>query len=64
LLAHARSAHDLAAARYKLGASTITELSQAQLNLTTAEITQATARCDYLIQRVSLDFQTGQWRQF
>jgi outer membrane protein len=62
LLAHARSAHDLAAARYKLGASTITELSQAQLNLTTAEITQATARCDYLIQRVSLDFQTGQWR--
>ena len=59
LLEHSRSAHDLAAARYKLGASSITELSQAQLNLTTAEIAQATARYEYLLQRAALDYQGG-----
>jgi len=59
LLDHARSAHDLAVARYKLGASSITELNQAQLNLTAAEIAQATARYEYLLQRAALEFQTG-----
>jgi outer membrane protein len=59
LLEHARIAQDLATARYQLGASSITELSQAQLNLTAAEIAQATARYEYLLQRAALEFQTG-----
>jgi len=59
LLEHSRIAHDLAAARYKLGASSITELSQAQLNLTTAEIAQAAARYDYLLLREALAYQAG-----
>jgi outer membrane protein len=59
LLDHARSAHDLAAARYKLGSSSITELNQAQLNLTAAEITQTSARYEYLIQWAAVEFQTG-----
>lgn len=59
LLAHARTSHDLAAARYKLGASSITELSQAQLNLTSAEINEASAKYDYLLQRAVLDFHRG-----
>jgi outer membrane protein len=59
LLAHARTANDLATARYKLGASSITELNQAQLNLTTAEIAEATAKYDYLLQRAVMDFQRG-----
>ena len=46
-------------ARYKLGASSITELNQAQLNLTTAEIAEATAKYDYLVQRAVMDFQRG-----
>jgi len=56
---HARIAQDLAAARYKLGASSITELSQAQLNFTAADIAESTARYEYLIQRAVLEFQTG-----
>jgi outer membrane protein len=59
LLAHARTANDLATARYKLGAISITELNQAQLNLTTAEIAEATAKYDYLLQRAVMDFQRG-----
>lgn len=59
LLAYARTANNLAAIRYKLGASNITELSQAQLNLTTAEIAEATAKYEYLLQRAVLKFQTG-----
>ncbi|PAW86957.1 MAG: transporter [Pedosphaera sp. Tous-C6FEB] len=59
LLTHARTANDLAVARYKLGASSITELNQAQLNLTTAEIAEATARYEYLVFRAALDFQRG-----
>ena len=59
LLTHARTANDLAVARYKLGASSITELNQAQLNLTTAEIAEATARYEYLVLRAALDFQRG-----
>lgn len=59
LLSHARTSYDLATARYKLGASSITELSQAQLNLTTAEISEAAAKYDYLLQRTVLDFHAG-----
>jgi len=59
LLTHARTANELAAARYKLGASSITELNQAQLNLTAAEIAEAGARYDYFLQRAVLDYQRG-----
>lgn len=59
LLTHARTAHDLASARYKLGVSNVAELSQAQLNLTSAEIAEATAKYDYLLQRAVLDYQRG-----
>ena len=46
-------------ARYKIGASSIVELSQAQLNKTAAEIAQANARYDLLFKRAVLDYQTG-----
>ena len=59
LLEHARTAFTLAQARYQLGASSIVELSQAQLNRTAAEIADATAKYDYLLQRAVLDFQRG-----
>lgn len=59
LLEHSRIAHDLAAARYKLGASSITELSQAQLNFTAAEIAQAAAKYEYLLLREALAYQAG-----
>lgn len=59
LLTHARTAHDLAAARYKLGVSNVAELSQAQLNLTSAEIAEASAKYNYLLQRAVLDFHRG-----
>lgn len=59
LLQHARQSFNLAQARYKVGASSIIELSQAQLNQTSAEISQANARYDYLNQRSLLDYQVG-----
>jgi outer membrane protein len=57
---HAAETYDLAEARYKIGSSSIVELSQAQLSLTTAEITEANARYDVFIQRANLNYQTGQ----
>ncbi len=59
LLQHAGEAYDLADARYQNGISSIVELSQAQLNLTSAQIANANARYDVLIQRANLDYQTG-----
>lgn len=59
LLQHARKSFDLSQARYKVGASSIIELSQAQLSQTSAEIGQANARYDYLAQRSLLDYQVG-----
>ena len=43
----ANQALDLAQQRYKLGLSSIIELSQAQLNMTQAQIAQASAKYDY-----------------
>ena len=57
--AQARQAFDLAQARYKLGLSSIIELSQAQLNQTQAEIAEASARFDYQIQSAVLNYQMG-----
>jgi outer membrane protein len=50
---------ELAQARYDVGSSSIVELSQAQLGLTSAEITLTNARYEYLIRRSLLDYQTG-----
>lgn len=54
----AQESLDLAQERYRLGLSSIVEFNQAQLNVTIAEIENATARYDYLIQRAVLRYQT------
>ena len=59
LLAQANLALDLAQTRYNLGLSSIVELSQAQLQQTSAEIGQASAKYDYGLQRAVLDYQIG-----
>jgi len=59
LFQNAREALDLAEARYQLGSSSIVELSQAQLNETSAAIDHTTAEYQYEIQRAILDFQIG-----
>jgi outer membrane protein len=59
LLAQANQALDLAQERYKLGLSSIIELSQAQLNQTQAEIEQTSARYDYETQLSGLNYSLG-----
>jgi outer membrane protein len=59
LLDQAQLGQDLAQTRYDLGLSSIVELSQAQLNLTSAQIANTNAGYEYQAQRVILDFQTG-----
>jgi outer membrane protein len=59
LLKHATEAFNLAQARYKIGSSSIVELSEAQLSQTSAEIAQASAHYDELIQRSILNYQVG-----
>jgi outer membrane protein len=49
----------LAQARYDAGSSSIVELSQAQLNLTGAQINETNARYEYLVRRSVLDYQVG-----
>jgi outer membrane protein len=60
LRANAADAADLAQARYDIGLGSIVELSQAQLNMTRADIERATARYDYQIRTAVLKFQTGE----
>jgi outer membrane protein len=62
LLRQAQLALDLARGRYDLGLSSIVELSQAQLNLTSAQIAVAAARYDYQTTRALLDYQMGALR--
>jgi outer membrane protein len=62
LLRNARQALELAQARFKAGISSIIELSQAELNQTSAQIAAADARYAYQIQRSALDFQLGRLR--
>lgn len=62
LVAQATLAAELAQERYNLGLSSVVELSQAQLNRTTAEIRNTAARYDYLMQRSVVDFQAGRLR--
>jgi outer membrane protein len=60
LLKEATLALDLAQGRYKLGLSSIVELSQAQLNLTRAQIDDTSAKYDFQIQSAVLSYQIGQ----
>jgi outer membrane protein len=62
LVRNAAEAYDLAEARYKIGSSSIVELSQAQLSLTLAQIANTNARYNVLIQQANLDYQTGALR--
>ncbi|HXX46323.1 MAG TPA: TolC family protein [Candidatus Acidoferrales bacterium] len=59
LLNSATDALDLAQARYRLGLSAIIEFSQAQLNLTQAQLESATAKYDYQAQLSVLSYQIG-----
>jgi outer membrane protein len=59
LVRNATEAFTLAEARYKAGISSIVELSQAQLNLTSAQIADAGARYNVLIQQSNLAYQAG-----
>lgn len=60
LLAQANQALDLAQTRYKLGLSSIVELSQAELAQTSAEIGNTNARYDYERSLSAIRYQTGQ----
>ena len=62
LVRNAAEAYDLADARYKIGSSSIVELSQAQLSLTSAQIAEANARYNVLIQQANLNYQVGALR--
>jgi outer membrane protein len=59
LLDQTTQAYDLAKGRYQLGLSSIIELSQAQLNLTEAQVEQVSAQYDYESQTVNLNYQLG-----
>jgi outer membrane protein len=59
LLDQTTQAYDLAKRRYQLGLSSIIELSQAQLNLTEAQVEQGSAQYDYESQTANLNYQLG-----
>jgi outer membrane protein len=59
LLDQSTQAVDLAKGRYQLGLSSIIELSQAQLNLTEAQVGQVSAQYDYESQTANLNYQLG-----
>jgi outer membrane protein len=59
LVAQANEALRLAQARYDNALGSIVELNQAQLNQTSAEITAASAKYEYLSRRASLNFSMG-----
>ena len=59
LMKEANTALDLAQTRYKLGLSSIVELSQAELQQTQAAIGNANARSQYNFAIAAIRFQTG-----
>ena len=59
LLQQATLAAQLAQSRYNLGLGSIVELSQALLNVTQAQITQASAKYDYQTQMSSFNYEIG-----
>jgi outer membrane protein len=62
LLQQAQLAADLAQSRYDIGLGSIVELSQAQLNVTAAQIANSSAQYDYQSERANLAYQTGALR--
>ncbi|MGB9417901.1 MAG: TolC family protein [Acidobacteriaceae bacterium] len=60
LLNQANESLALAQTRYKLGLSSIVELSQAQLQQTEAEISDTNAQYQYRLTLATLNFQTGE----
>lgn len=62
MLKQAQMALDLAQSRYDLGLSSIVELSQAQLNVTSAQIASSTAIYEYQTQRSVLAYEVGDLR--
>ena len=62
LVKQAQLALDLAQGRYKLGLASIVEVTQAQLNLTQAQIENVTARYDYHIAYAQLQYAIGALR--
>ena len=56
---YAVTAYELADARYKAGSSSIVELSQAQLALTSAQIDETSARYEVLMRASDLNYQIG-----
>jgi outer membrane protein len=62
LAASAQQALELADAEYRAGQTSIIELSQAQLNALQAQIAAASAKYDYQIDRVQLEYQCGTLR--
>jgi outer membrane protein len=60
LLESANEAFDLAQARYKVGSSSIVELSQAQLNQTSAQIDATRAKYDYQTHDAVLGYEMGE----
>jgi outer membrane protein len=62
LVREATLARELAQHRYQLGLSTIVELTQALLNLTTAEVENVNAKYDYQTQFAALQYATGALR--
>ena len=60
LLNQANESLGLAQTRYKLGLSSIVELSQAQLQQTEAEISNTNAQYQYRLTLATLNFQTGE----
>jgi outer membrane protein len=63
LTANANEAYTLAQARYQTGISSIVELSEAQLNLTSAQIAEANARYGVYIHQADLNYQIGAMRE-
>ena len=59
LLDQAKLGMDLAQGRYDLGLGSIVELSQAQLNYTSAQIVNSSAKYDYQVQHALVQYQTG-----
>jgi len=60
LFDNASHAYELAEMRYRLGSSSIVELSQAQLNKTEADIVHTSAKYEYEIQRAILNYEIGE----
>lgn len=60
ILENANKTYDLTKTRYKIGKSSIVDLSQAQLARTQAEITVANAKYEYLIAKSVLESEVGE----